>query len=61
VELSPNFQVAQLVLKNRSNKVRVILSSEAVGPEQTGATCETASVQLDHSSRIAELLLNPIK
>jgi DNA-binding response OmpR family regulator len=61
VELSPNFQVAQLVLKNRSNKVRVTLSSEAVGQEQTGATCETASVRLDHSARIAELLLNPIK
>ena len=61
VELSPNFQVAQLVLKNRSHKVRVTLSSEAVGQEQTGATCETASVRLDHSARIAELLLNPIK
>ena len=61
VELSGNFQVAQLVLKTRSNKVRVTLSSEAIGPEQTGATCETAAVQLDNSAKIAELLLNPVK
>jgi DNA-binding response OmpR family regulator len=61
VELSGNFQVAQLVLKTRSNKVRVTLSSEAIGPEQTGATCETAVVQLDNSAKLAELLLNPIK
>jgi DNA-binding response OmpR family regulator len=61
VELSGSFQVAQLVLKTRSNKVRVTLSSEAIGPEQTGATCETSVVQLDNSAKIAELLLNPVK
>ena len=61
VELSANFQVAQLVLKTRSNKVRVTLSSEAIGQEQTGATCETAAVRLDNSAKIAELLLNPVK
>ncbi|MDQ2823964.1 MAG: response regulator [Verrucomicrobiota bacterium] len=61
VELSANFQVAQLVLKNYSNTVRVMLGVEALGQEQTGATCETAAVRLDNSARIAELLLNPIK
>jgi DNA-binding response OmpR family regulator len=61
VELSPNFQVAQLVLKIRSTKMRVTLSSEAIGQEQTGATCEAAAVRLDDSAKLAELLLNPIK
>ena len=61
VELSPSFEVAQLVLKNYSNTVRVTLSAESVGQEQTGATCETAAVRLDNSARIAEVLLNPIK
>ena len=61
VELSANFQVAQLVLKTRSSKVRVTLSSEAIGPEQTGATCETAAVRLDNSAKITELLLNPVR
>jgi DNA-binding response OmpR family regulator len=61
VELSASFQVAQLVLKNRSNTFRVTLSSQAVGQEQTGTTCETLAVRLDHAAQIAELLLNPIK
>ena len=61
VELSTNFQVSQLVLKSRGNNVRVTLSSQSVGQEQTGTTCETADVRLDSSARIAELLLNPIR
>jgi DNA-binding response OmpR family regulator len=61
VELSPNFQVAQLVLKMRSTKMRVTLSSEAIGQEQAGATCEAAAVRLDGSAKLAELLLNPVK
>jgi DNA-binding response OmpR family regulator len=61
VELSDGFQLARLVLKSRSTTVRVTLSSEAVGQEQTGVFCETAGVQLDASGRLAELLLNPLK
>ena len=61
VELSANFQVAQLILKPRANTVRVTLSSQSAGQEQSGATCETAGVKLDASARIAELLLNPVK
>jgi hypothetical protein len=59
VELGPTFQVAQVVLKSRANAVRVTLSSEAV--EQTGVFCETSAVQLDHSARLMELLLSPLK
>ncbi len=59
VELSPTFQVTQLVLKWPTNVVRVKLNPK--GPEQRGATFEAASVKLDNAARIAELLLNPIK
>ncbi len=58
VELSPTFQVTQLVLKWPTNVVRVKLNPK--GPEQRGATFEAASVKLDNAARIAELLLNPI-
>ncbi len=61
VELSTNFQVAQLVLKSQSNTVRITLSSEAVGQEQAGLLCETTSVQLDPSKRLGELSLRPLK
>jgi DNA-binding response OmpR family regulator len=61
VELSANFQVAQLVLKNCANTMRVTLSPEVMGQEQTGTTCETAAVRLDNSARIAEVFLNPVK
>jgi hypothetical protein len=61
VELSSSFQVSQLVLKNRGNKVRVTLNSHGAGQEETGATCEILSVRLDHSGKIVELLLNPIR
>lgn len=61
VELSTNFQLTQLVLKCRSTTVRVTLSSDAVGQEQTGVFCETATVRLDEAGRIAEMLLKPLK
>lgn len=61
VELGPNFQVAQIVLQSRASAVRVTLSSEAVGQEQTGVFCETAAVRLDSSGRLAELSLSPLK
>jgi hypothetical protein len=61
VELSNTFQIAQLVLKNRTNTVRVTLKSQAAGQEETGTKCETLSVRLDNSAQIAELLLNPIR
>ncbi|MEY2486882.1 MAG: hypothetical protein QOH39_2530 [Verrucomicrobiota bacterium] len=61
VELSPTFQIAQLVLKNRSNTVRVTLKSQPAGQEEGGTKCETLAVHLDHSAQIAELLLSPIR
>ena len=61
VKLSPSFQIAQLILKWRSNTVRVTFSPNGTGGEKSGAAFETAAIQLDHSARIAELLLNPIK
>lgn len=61
VKLSPSFQIAQLILKWRSNTVHVTFSPNGTGGEKSGAAFETAAIQLDHSARIAELLLNPIK
>jgi CheY-like chemotaxis protein len=61
VQLSPTFQVAQLILKWRSNAVRVTFSSNGIAEEKSGAAFETAAIQLDNSARIAELLLNPIR
>jgi DNA-binding response OmpR family regulator len=61
VELSTSFQLTQLVLKSRSTTVRVTLSSDAVGQEQTGVFCETAGVRIDEAGRIAEMLLKPLK
>ena len=58
VELSPNFQVAQLILNCSTNVVRVTLNPKA--PEQTAAKFELRVLKLDDSGRIAELLLNPI-
>ena len=57
VELSPAFQVAQLILKWRASAVRVTLDPKA--PEQSGASFDVSAVKLDGSGRIAELLLNP--
>jgi DNA-binding response OmpR family regulator len=59
VELSPTFQVAQLILKWRTNTVRVTLNPKE--PEQDGAPFEAAAVKLDESGRLTELLLNPIR
>ena len=59
VELSATFQVAQLILKWRTNAVHVTLNPKA--PEQSGASFEATAVKLDSAARIAELLLNPIK
>ena len=61
VELSSSFEIAQLILKWRSNSVRVTLSSNAVTSEKSGTAFETAAVQLDNSARIAEMLLNRIR
>jgi DNA-binding response OmpR family regulator len=61
VQLSPSFQVANLILKWRSDAVRVTFSSNGTANEKSGAAFETAAIQLDNSARIAELLLNPIR
>ena len=59
VELTPSFQVAQLILNWSSNVVRVTLNPKA--PEQTAARFGLRVLKLDDSGRIAELLLSPIK
>jgi DNA-binding response OmpR family regulator len=59
VELSTSFQVAQVILKWRTNAVGVTLSSKT--GEQDSALYEVKSVKLDASSRIAELLLTPCR
>jgi len=61
VQLSPTFQVAQLILKWRSDAVRVTFSSNGIADKKSGAAFETAAIRLDNSARIAELLLNPIR
>jgi DNA-binding response OmpR family regulator len=60
VELSNTFQVSNIVLKNRSNRVRVTLSEQAITPEKTGTVCEITSVQIDGAAHIVELTLNPV-
>jgi len=59
VELTPSFQVAQLILNWSTNAVRVTLNPKA--PEQTAAKFELRVLKLDDSGRIAELLLQPSK
>jgi DNA-binding response OmpR family regulator len=59
VELTPGFQVAQLILNWSTNAVRVTLNPKA--PEQTAAKFELRVLKLDDSGRIAELLLQPSK
>jgi len=61
VELTPSFQVAQVVLKWPSSRVRVTLSARAAAGESQGAAFEVTFVQLDPSGRISELTLNPIR
>ena len=60
VELSDTFQVSNIVLKNRTNRVRVTLSEQAITPEKTGTICEITSVQIDGRAHIVELTLNPV-
>lgn len=57
VELTPSFQVAQLILNWSTTAVRVTLNPKA--PEQTAAKFELHVLKLDDSGRIAELLLSP--
>ena len=59
VELTPNFQVAQLILDWPTNAVRVTLNPKA--PAQTAARFQTRVEKLDNSGRIAEVLLSPIR
>jgi hypothetical protein len=61
VELSPTFEISQLVLKNRSRVVRVTLNPQMAGQESNATVCETLSVGLDHAAHITELVLNPIR
>jgi hypothetical protein len=61
VELSTTFQVSQVVLRWRSGRVRVTLSSKATAGDLQSAAFEIAVVQLDPSGRISELTLNPIR
>ncbi|HST31756.1 MAG TPA: hypothetical protein VLK27_13050, partial [Chthoniobacterales bacterium] len=59
VELTPNFQVAQLILNWPTNAVRVTLNPKA--PEQTAAQFQMRVEKLDSSGRLAEVLLSPLK
>ena len=59
VELTPGFQVAQLILNWNTTAVRVTLNPKA--PEQTAAKFELRVLKLDDTGRIAELLLQPSK
>jgi len=59
VDLTPGFQVAQLILNWSTNMVRVTLNPKA--PEQTAARFDLRVLKLDDSGRIAELLLSPTK
>jgi hypothetical protein len=61
VELSPTFQVTQVILKWRGGRVRVTLSSKATAGDLQSAAFEIAVVQLDPNGRISELTLNPIR
>lgn len=61
VELSPTFQVSQVVLKWLGSRVRVTLSSKASAVDPQGAAFEITVVQLNAGGQIAELLLNPIR
>jgi len=59
VELAPNLEIRQLVLRCRGKAVRVSLNSQS-SPAQSGANFEVTRVQLDQSRRIDELTLTPI-
>ena len=57
VELSDQFEVAQLVLQPASSRVRVTLDPQS--RSAAGTEFETVQVRLDASRRIAEFVLNP--
>jgi DNA-binding response OmpR family regulator len=59
VELAPNLEIRQLVLRCRGKAVHVSLNSQS-SQAQSGASFEATSVQLDQSRRIDELTLTPI-
>jgi len=59
VELAPNLEIRQLVLRCRGKAVRVSLNSQS-SHAQSGANFEATRVQLDQSRRIDELTLTPI-
>ena len=59
VELAPNLEIRQLVLRCRGKAVRVSLNSQS-SHAQSGASFEATKVQLDQSRRIDELTLTPI-
>ncbi len=56
VELSDQFEVAQLILQPEGSRVRVSLDPQSRGP--SGTEFETVEVRLDSSARIAEFVLN---
>jgi len=59
VELTSNFQVAQLILNWSANTVRVTLNPKA--PEQAAAKFDLRVLKLDEAGRMNELLLSPVK
>ena len=59
VELTPSFQVAQLILNWNTDAVRVTLNPKAA--EQSAAKFAMRVEKLDSAGRIAELLLSPIR
>jgi DNA-binding response OmpR family regulator len=59
VELAPNLEIKQLVLRCRGKAVRVVLNSQN-SHTKSGVSFEATNVQLDQSRRIDELTLTPI-
>jgi len=59
VELAPNLEIKQLVLRCRGKAVRVSVNSQS-SHAQSGASFEATQVQLDQLRRIDELTLIPI-
>jgi len=59
VELAPNLEIKQLVLRCRGKAVRVALNSQN-SQTKSGASFEATNVQLDQSRRINELTLTQI-
>jgi DNA-binding response OmpR family regulator len=59
VELSDQFEVAQLILQPESSRVRITLEPQAGGA--AGTEFETVGIRLDPSGRIAEFLLRSLQ